>query len=385
MGCFAAGAGKFASDMQKASEYFYNATDGQMLIERVDVFDDMRKWDESDFQVNANASLRANVDWPGDGFWREHDLCCWRSSHMNMSRSNNHRVYNHEFGHYGMLLRDEYEDDDDTHCAAGVGGSNPVFAAGGDKASCMMFQQTSFTKICSNHADNRHVTGTRQGDQDCWSEMKGHFMGESPGPNGAQRWRIQTPVDRGAIIGKLPPIPMSGWATLVAIDDANNNNLCQPVEFKWASGGAFAAGARVFSKNSSGRMIIQGVTDATGVIAPFSGSVRTVAGLHIGDTIGATWNVYTGGGYVPMVKKRTYTAADCVSALIVLSTVPGQRLPARRKWPSKARSCRSHLQRSSSRARRLAKPSCAFAPQWNSTTHPSCDCRSKTNRAFVTL
>lgn len=323
--------GDFATKMQSASDYFYNATDGQMLIERVDVFDDGKVWEESDFKVFADASLRANVDWPGDGFWEADGRCCWQGSWMNMSRSNSHRVYCHEFGHYGMLLGDEYEDDDDTHCAAGVGSGSTDFDAGGGKASCMMFQQSSFTKICSNHPDNPHLTGTEQGDEDCWSEWKRHFTGESAGPGGVPKWRILSPVDRGAIINRLPGIPVSDWSTFVSINDFNNTNLCKPVKFHWLNNGGKALGARIFSKNSSGRTIFQGTTDANGIIKPFSGGTDTVAGLHVGDTIGAMYRVPAGTSFMTMVKKRTYTQSDCVSATVVLAQAPGQPIPTPRE------------------------------------------------------
>ncbi|MBX3394656.1 MAG: hypothetical protein KF841_04765 [Phycisphaerae bacterium] len=317
-----------ANDLRDASEYLYNATDGQMLIERVDIFDDMARWDEADFRIYANASLRAHVDWPADGFWRSDDLCCWRSSHIHMSRSNDSPVYVHEFGHYGLLLKDEYEDDNDTHCAHGVGGADPKFASNGGKASCMMFNQWSYTKICSIHPDNPHLTGTRQGNQDCWSEIKEHFTAEAPGPNGAPRWRIRTPVDRGVIVGRLAGIPVDDWRAFVGIDDANNVQLCQPVQFKWSSHNGMALGARVFSKDTRGRMIVQGFTDATGVIKPFQNNVRTVAGVHIGDTVGAQWTAYVGNSYQVLTKKRKFTQDDCTSALVVLKPAPGQVLPS---------------------------------------------------------
>lgn len=321
----------FANRMRMASDYFYNATDGQMLIERVDVFDDKHNWDQADFRVYADLSLRAHVDWPSGGFWTAHDESFWRSNWMHMSRSNDDPVYVHEFGHYGMRLKDEYEDDGGDHCAHGVGGATPAFDSGGGKASCMMYSQWGYTKICSAHPDNPHLTGTRQGDEDCWSELKRHFTEEAPGPGGAPRWRLLSPVDRGAIIDRINGVPVADWDVLVETNDANNVNLCQPVQFQWASHGGFADGARVFSKNSSGRTIIQGVTDATGVIKPFQGSVRTVAGLHIGDTIGAMWTMYTGNGYTQFVKKRTFTDADCQNALVILNVAPGQPPPAPRE------------------------------------------------------
>lgn len=320
--------GAFNTKMQQASRYLFNATDGQLLLERVDVYDDHHKWDECDFRVYANASLRANVDWPHDGFWRSDDLCCWRSSHMHMSRSNDHPVYDHEFGHYGLLLGDEYEDDGGDHCAAGVDGSIPEFAANGAKASCMMYNEWNYTKICSKHAANPHQTGTGQGDEDCWSELQRHFTADADGPNGAPRWRIRTPLDRGVIIGRLPGIPVTAWEAVVEGHDFNNTDLCQPVQFRWASNNGFANGASVYSRDASGRWIVQGYTDASGVIKPFQDNVTTVAGLHVGDTIGAMWSQYTTSGYRTFYKTKAFTDDDCMNAMVVLAVQPGQEPPA---------------------------------------------------------
>lgn len=319
----------FASKIRSAGEYVFNATDGQMLIERVDVFDDKVNWSGADWRVYADLSLRAHVDAPSGGFWLPSEfigglLTNW----MHMSRSNDAPVYIHEFGHYGMRLKDEYKDDhDEVFCAANAFGTDPQFAGSGSKASCMMFNQWSFTKICSKHAANPHREGTRQGDEDCWSEIKRHFTAEAPGPNGAPRWRINTPVDRGVIVGRLPSIPVSDWTALVEIHDANNMNLCQPVNFTWVNNGGFANGARVFTKNASGRSIIQGTTDATGQIKPFQGSARTLAGLHTGDTVGATWYAFSGGAWRQFSKTRIFTDSDCANANVILLPAPGQLPP----------------------------------------------------------
>ncbi len=57
-----------------ASRFLYNATDGQVLIERADVVDDGSVWEDADYRVYANQSLRENVDCPlgaffDDSFW----------------------------------------------------------------------------------------------------------------------------------------------------------------------------------------------------------------------------------------------------------------------------------------------------------------------------
>lgn len=319
----------FAFKIRSAGEYVFNATDGQMLIERVDVFDDKVNWNGADWRVYADLSLRAHVDAPSGGFWLPSEfvgglLTNW----MHMSRSNDAPVYIHEFGHYGMRLKDEYKDDhDDVFCAANAFGTDLQFSSNGAKASCMMFNQWNFTKICSHHAANPHREGTRQGDEDCWSEIKRHFTAEAPGPNGAPRWRINTPVDRGVIVGTLPSIPVSDWTATVETHDANNVNLCQPVNFTWVNNGGFANGARVFTKNASGRSIIQGTTDETGRIKPFQGGARTLAGLHTGDTVGATWYAVSGGQLRQFSKSRTFTDSDCANANVILLPIPGQPPP----------------------------------------------------------
>ncbi len=320
----------FANKMQAASQFLYNATDGQMLLERVDLFDEGKVWDSSDFKVYANATHRANVDWPSEGFWEAEDRWFGRSSWMNMSRSNSSKTYIHEFGHYGMQLKDEYDDDDDsTRCTAAIDESNPIFARGGAKGACIMFQQQDLPKICSNHSDNPHRHGTKQGDEDCWSELKRHFTAEAPGPNGAPRWRLNTPVDRGVIVGKLPTIPVSGWNTDVEINDFNNTELCGPVNFQWRDNGGFADGARVFTQDASGRSILQGTTNANGKVVIFSlpPAETNITGLHIGDRVSAVWTRYINGQPQQFSKSRTFTDADCTNANVILITAPGQPPP----------------------------------------------------------
>ncbi|MCB9863607.1 MAG: hypothetical protein H6820_09650 [Phycisphaerales bacterium] len=79
-------------------------------------------------------------------------------------------------------------------------------------------------------------------------------------------------------------------------------------------------------------MIIQGTTDATGVIKPFQDNVTTVAGLHVGDTIGAMWYRYGNNGYSQFFRSRTFSEDDCMSAMVVLAVVPGQAPPAPQKF-----------------------------------------------------
>lgn len=320
----------FANKMQLASQFLYNATDGQMLLERVDLFDEGKVWDPADFKVYANATLRANVDWPSEGFWESEDRWFGRSSWMNMSRSNSSKTYIHEFGHYGMALKDEYDDDDDgVRCTAAIDESNPVFARGGEKGACIMFQQQQLPKICSNHPDNPHRHGTRQGDEDCWSELKRHFTAEAPGPNGNPRWRLNTPVDRGVIVGQLPTIPVSGWNTVVEINDFNNTQLCGPVNFQWRDNGGFADGAKIYTKDASGRSILQGTTNANGKVVMWTNppTETNITGLHIGDRVSAVWTRYINGQPQQFSKSRTFTDADCTNANVILITAPGQPPP----------------------------------------------------------
>lgn len=317
----------FEAGIEDASEYLFNATDGQFLIEQVEVYDDKVRWDQADWRVYADASLRAHVDWPRlHGFWGS-------GGWMHMSRSNGPRVYIHEFGHYGFKLGDEYTprspiglppnhfNGPQGQCAHGTTLNGPPFAPGEEKASCLMWSQWQTTKFCSDHPDNPHLNATGQGDQDCWSELAGYFQ---DGSSSVPRWLIRTPVDRGVILGEVPNIPVTDWLPHVSITDAYYPDLCQPLDFEWTVNGSPVRGAIVLSKRPGGCWITQGITGSDGRIDPFSGSNTRMTGIHVGDTVCAYYWAYSGDSWQMVSKRHTVTEDDRINASVALNLPHGQ-------------------------------------------------------------
>ena len=96
-----------------ASKYLYDATDGQMLFERVTIYDNNLNIGDADYQIRAS-----NQEWPRanmNGLF-PNDLHIFLGRYFNgessndgsWQNSNGYRTQIHEFGHYGFDLYDSY-------------------------------------------------------------------------------------------------------------------------------------------------------------------------------------------------------------------------------------------------------------------------------------
>lgn len=271
--------------IRDCSVYLYNATDGQFFIDTAQIFDLGRLWNDSDFRCFTNPGYRANVPNVSGGFLGWNIL----GSAMKMARSDDARVYAHEFGHFGFAVRDEYRDDNRmVSCTANVWNPDSPFGAGRPQASCMMWNQDAATKLCSDHPSNPHVDGTKQGSESCWDTLARRY-------NLGDRWRLRTPVDRGGIPGRIRYAsgsvldPMIGlFFASARIADANLPSLIGPAELLVIDArGAPVAGAFVrtgdwrYGPESDGtrhpHWAIQGKTDGMGRVP--------LTGLHTGDLL----------------------------------------------------------------------------------------------------
>lgn len=273
----------FALRMQQTSQFLYNATDGQMYVEQYDLEDDSGGWDDADFQIHADQSLRPNVPWHPGGLWGTFwggrgraqlgpnlGSCdgCW-------NKSGDPPTFAHEFGHYGFDLFDEYSDDNAAiKCTANLSGSGP-FSARGSNAACMMNNQWDAQKLCSDRSENPHVHDTSQGDESCWH----HFVGKFNDSQG--QWSLRTPDSRGAIPGTLPNL-LTGWQTRVWKTDNTRSNLCSnaPVYQFTTSAGTPVAGISVVLHTTYSAEITEGKTDSNGMIS--------ILGGHVGDEVTAS-------------------------------------------------------------------------------------------------
>jgi hypothetical protein len=260
--------------MQKlvaASRFLFNATDGQILLEQAEVVDDGTWWEDADYRIYADQSLRAYVDDPLGGFF---DDSFWTDgSWIHVQIRNPAPVYAHEFGHYGFEVDDEYSDDDaSVKCTAQLSAGAGPFQSGMPAASCMMYNQGAAPKLCSGRPENRHVTGTRQGDDSCWSKVADKY--------GDSRWIIRTPDSRGAIMGQLntADLPMNPWAPRISLTNKTRPNLCSPIQFQaTGSGGTPQTGREIWLHTTYGADILEGKTDNSGLL--------TGTGIHVGDRV----------------------------------------------------------------------------------------------------
>jgi hypothetical protein len=256
-----------------ASQFLFNATDGQILLEQAEIVDDGTWWEDADYRVYANQSLRAYVDSPRGGFFE--DSFWTDGSWVHVQIGNDAPTYAHEFGHYGFKVGDEYSDDDrSVRCTTLLGSVPPPvnpFQSGMPSASCMMFSQWSAPKLCSGRSENRHVTGTRQGDDSCWSTVADKY--------GDSRWTIRTPDSRGAIMGQLNTanFPMNAWAPRITFNNKIRSNLCAPIQFQATKNGAPQTDREIWLHTTYGADILEGKTDGNGLL--------TGTGIHVGDRV----------------------------------------------------------------------------------------------------
>lgn len=277
-----------------ASQFLYNATDGQFFIEQVEIKDNSDLWDDADYRIYTNWSRRASAS--GDRF-NGGCLGCG-NGWMSMARNNDFDVFIHEFGHYGFDVRDEYSDSNATErctsnvnrteCMDGTLSATANFGTFQPKASCIMWLQSCTNKFCSNHPENPHVAATRQGGTSCWTRIAEKFRDRDRDASNV-RWILQTPDTRGTVIGMLPNLPF-GWRPRVGIDNRFRSNLCQPfdVEVVNESNGQLAGNVEVHNRTFYDQNILEGKTTVDDMSTPGNEAGRiTVTGVHVGDRLSA--------------------------------------------------------------------------------------------------
>jgi len=140
------------SKVIRMSHFLYNATDGQILIEQVNLADDFTRWENSDIRIFANRNLREYVDCPIGGFFGGSFFC--NDSWIHVQIGSDGATYAHEFGHYGFNVDDEYSDDDDSvKCTHQLDAASGPFMNNGSAASCMMYWQILASKLCSTRPE----------------------------------------------------------------------------------------------------------------------------------------------------------------------------------------------------------------------------------------
>jgi hypothetical protein len=315
---------------EEASEYLYDASDGQMYFELATIYDDNANWNNADFQFKAS-----NQEWPHTnnigGILDGSDKRAYFGRHFSGSsanqgswtNSNGFRTFIHEFGHYALYLYDEYFyyggflglSKIDTQCTANrTNWGSPYSNA--SVASSLMDYQFSTTEFCSTLTANPHNHDTYQhqkNGESTWETIVRKYSDSQATP----RWEFQTPVSHGQVVAGPNSIPASGWMQTEVND--NNTGTCvgtleYHIENIW---GNPAKGVDVWLKRSGGRTIYQGKTDDHGDIV--------VLGAANGDTLTAKskFNLYINSTTISCSSSyASVQATGTTAATIVLESAP---------------------------------------------------------------
>jgi hypothetical protein len=272
---------------QSASNYLYDATDGQMLLERVTIYDDNQNMGDADYQIRAS-----NQEWPRanvGGILSTENLHVFLGRYFDgqsanqgtWTGSNGYRTQIHEFGHYGLGLYDSYFYYDssgvrhDSHCTSAEIRTNHTPEI---NATLMDYQYNASEFSMQDvsglwSAQCEDTDQWKKNGQSDWGTILGHYEDTSS----PARWEMKTPADYGGVVVGPGLQPVNGWSTVDVGNDASTG-VCEPppsyrVEHLW---GAPAKGASVMLRKGD-MAIAQGKTDDNGEI--------TVLGASSGDRV----------------------------------------------------------------------------------------------------
>ena len=267
-----------------AAAHLYDATDGQMIFEINEVFDNGVRWVGCDMQIHASNSGRANAHRAG--------MEGPSAQHINLNRANpalgwattaGSQVIVHEWGHYGMGLYDEYLDRSGQEGTGAYCAKNRGTVAFASRSSIMDRDASEFcSRVDPNH---EHMTNTQHdketGGESTWESIKEEFTDSQNPP----RWVLQTPDDRGAIMPGPTAIPVE----LVKVYGTDaNTGACQPFQLTVSrSDGTAAKGATVNLITSLG-MLPQGLVRQNGTMSVVGARIGDFALARVDDEIGFT-------------------------------------------------------------------------------------------------
>ncbi len=271
--------------MERASQYLYNASNGQMLFERVTIYDNNQHMADADYQIRAS-----NQEWPRahvGGLLDGADLHLFfgryfsgrTASWGSWTRSSGYRTMIHEFGHYGLYLWDSYLDQNREPAAYCTSAAMRTNTTPGINATLMDFQfnatqlaMRGVPGLWSAACEESFQVYATGGESD-WDTIVDRYQDyTSPA-----RWTLKTPADYGAVVPGPTAIPVTAWSVVTIGDDAHTG-VCNPppvVQVQDRSG-RLSSGA-VISLRTSSRTIAQGKTDDQGRI--------TLLGASAGDRV----------------------------------------------------------------------------------------------------
>lgn len=277
-----------------ASPYLFDVTDGQMYVERFDLYEDA-SLDDADFRYAISV-------WPGGGGPTGPTTYTKRGVRMNMpvqgfdgggyspgswTTQNGFRTAIHELGHLTFDAHDEYWKI--------VGGKQlpatctdpaPVAPEQPDHAS-MMWSQYVTSEMCGDDVHSTEPTFHELHAHDSvWGRFETVWEGD--------RYNIKTPMDRGDVVNPGPDSLhcMASYSGELHIDDSS---VCEYVTvIASLPDGSPAAGARVTLDDGT-KLVEQGKTDALGRAYVYGASPGDSIDIVTGYLSGSLLNITSGG------------------------------------------------------------------------------------------
>ncbi|MCB2155651.1 hypothetical protein KQI84_12260 [bacterium] len=207
--------------IERASDYFYNVSDGQMFLELVELYENRSFWDDGgDGRIHfRNYRANANIN----GLYSRYS---WNN--MEFAAITDHRTFIHEMGHYALNLYDEYithySDDlwycDDSNCTLQRLDEESPFAAHGPLSACVMDNQGAAYNFCDDGTGNAHNHETAQEryrNEPCWETIKEN-LNDFLRPTHYQRWLLTRPEERGGHVPGPDELPCDAWDRVYIFD-----------------------------------------------------------------------------------------------------------------------------------------------------------------------
>ena len=279
--------GELLQGFQKASNYLYDATDGQMVLERVTINDNNQNMGNADYQIRASNQETPRGHVNGILPYDLHIFLgrYWSGESANQGSWMNYYGYStqiHEFGHYGLGLYNSYyfyltmtATKIDSWCTSLLMHFNTTKQTN----ATLMDYQYNATEFADRDVPSQWSSTCELTDQwqktgkSDWEAILDLFRDTTPEP----RWTLRRPANYSGVVSGPTVIPLSNWTQVMIGSDASTG-VCEPPRTYRVTepSGAPVSGAGVVLRKG-GWDIEQGKTDKQGNI--------TVLGAAVGDQL----------------------------------------------------------------------------------------------------
>ena len=277
--------------LERAADYLYDVTDGQMTFGQVAIYDNAEHWTDADIQISAKNIVRPHAYIGGltdadashvirlGRFWdgNSGNQGAW-------SAPAGYRTLVHEFGHYALGLYDEYfgykEVDGD------LTGRQEAFCTGPENRNpendatngSMMDHQYTASELVDSSRWSAWCQGTVQqqlsGEAD-WETLL-RLFGDSSGQN---RWHLISPDERAGLGRAVAgPESMPDSLPLPTITYTNSGQNPAPIQLQVTQNDVPYRDGALVSLYFDGKAIDQGMTDGCGRLTILGADNRVDSG-----------------------------------------------------------------------------------------------------------